>query len=256
MKKTLSILFVTLFTLAVFSLAVMSVMQYRQKKVRHVKVHLYFLDGQKFMTIDEVKKIIHNHDSIIGKPVKDVSVSFIEKQIDKNPYVKSVDAYFNILGNLMVNVNEKEALMRIYNQSGQSCYVDKSGDLFPLSRNFSARVIPVNGYLNIPLQMGKNVSDSLYVHSLLPGLYRLARQIDEDPFLKAAISQIYVNSRRKVDLIPEIGRHLIRFGNLNEINIKLENLEAFYKQALVKEGWNKYKSINLAYTNQVVCTKN
>ena len=255
MKKTLSILFVALFTLSVLGLAVMSVRQHRQKVVRHVRVHLYFAAGQKFMTIDQVNKMMHSSDSIIGKPVKSIAVHSVEKQVDRNPFVKSVDVYFNILGDLTVNVYEKEAVMRIFNQKNQSCYVDKSGDLFPLTGRFSARVIPVNGYLSMPLRMGKNVSDSLYARGLLPGLYRLVRQIDKNPFLKAAISQIFVNSRGKIDLIPEVGSHLIRFGKLEDINIKLENLEAFYKQALVKEGWNKYKSINLAFVNQVVCTK-
>jgi cell division protein FtsQ len=133
--------------------------------------------------------------------------------------------------------------------------MDYKGRLFPLTPMVSARVIPANGYIRELLVPGKSIMDSLYRKSALPGLYRLAMEIDKHPFLKAAISQIFINSRKEVDLIPELGSHIVHFGNFDSIDIKLENLEAFYKQALIKEGWNKYNRINLAFTNQVVCTK-
>ena len=249
-------MFVGLFSIAVLALAVVSYLQYRKKPVQHVEVRLHHVVNQSFMKRSQVLKSIHSHDSVIGKPVSKVSIAWMEKQIAKNPFVKSVDVYLNITGSLMVDVYEKEALLRIYNNKKQTCYLDRNGGLFPLSPNFSARVIPANGYIRVLLEPGKKVKDSLYQKSVLPGLYELALRIDENPFLKASISQIFVNSKGEVDLIPEMGRHIIHFGKIEEVRTKLENLEAFYKQALVKEGWNKYKRINLAFTNQVVCTKN
>ena len=35
----------------------------------------------------------------------------------------------------------------------------------------------------------------------------------------------------------------------------MNNLLAFYKQAMPKVGWNAYKTINLKYTNQIVCER-
>jgi len=255
MKKTLTILLITIFSLAVLGLAVGSYLQHRQGVVRQVIVRLHAADEQAFITVDQVNQLIHSKDSIIGSPLKTILVHHIERQIASNPYVKSADIYLNITGNLMVDVYEREALLRVYNNINQSFYVDTDGNLFPISDKYSARVIPVNGYLKIPFREGKNVSDSLFRLTMLPGIYQLAQQIKERPFLEAAISQLFVNSRGEVDLIPEMGPHLIHFGNITDVGIKLDNLAAFYKQALVKEGWNKYKSINLAYTNQVICTK-
>jgi len=36
---------------------------------------------------------------------------------------------------------------------------------------------------------------------------------------------------------------------------KLRNLELLYEQGLSRYGWNTYQTINLKYTNQVICTK-
>lgn len=255
MKKFLTRTFVILFSLAVIALAVGSYWQYRKKPVQKVDVRLHHAKYQAFINRKQVLQAIHSADSVKGRPISKISVAWMEKQIQKNPFVKSADAYLNIDGDLVIHVFEKKALLRVYNSRKQSCYLDDRGQLFPLTPMVSARVIPVNGYIKNVLVPGKMVTDSLYQKSVLPGLYRLALQIDSNPFLKAAISQIFVTSRGEVDFVPELGSHIVHFGKLEDINIKLENLEAFYKQALIKEGWNKYNRINLAFTNQVVCTK-
>ena len=43
--------------------------------------------------------------------------------------------------------------------------------------------------------------------------------------------------------------------NIDNAENKLAKLEVFYKEAMMKSGWEKYKIINLKFKNQVVCTK-
>ncbi len=255
MKKILSILSVSLLALALVVLAGYGFWQYRNEKVKRIVVHVQRQSVQGFLSEKKIKSLINIQDKVIGYPVKTVNTVQIEEAISKDPYVKKVDVYLSILGNMMVNVTERNPLLRIYNQKNRSCYMDTEGDLFPLSSYFSPRVLPVNGYVKARLVTGKNIHDSLYRHTLLPGLYSLAKKIRANPFLRADISQLFVNSKGEIDMVPELGRHIIHFGNSNDMDVKLENLEAFYKQVFVREGWSKYRSINLAFTNQIVCTK-
>jgi len=99
------------------------------------------------------------------------------------------------------------------------------------------------------------VFDSVYKRSIIVPVFRLAKMISEDAFLKASISQIYVNSKNKIDLVPVIGNQLIRFGTIENAALKLDNLKAFYQKAFVKQNGNRYSQINLEFINQIVCTK-
>lgn len=251
----LSILSVAVFSVLVVGLAILTYMRFRGHLIKQVQVHIEQNAGKGFLTQKEVFSLFDAGDSIQHTMIKQLNLKKIKVEILKSPYVKTADAYLNVSGNLVVNIKEKKALMRVVNRKKKSCYIDKEGGLFPLGKNYSERALFVNGYINTPLYIGKRVTDSVYSKTILPGLYDLAVKINADPFLNSIISQIFVNSKGKIDLIPELGSYIIHFGNLGQMEVKLENLKAFFKQALIKEGWNKYKSINLAFTNQVICTK-
>ena len=255
MKKTLSIVLVSLFAVLVLVLAGLIYRHFRNQYIKKVEVKIEQKNGHGFLTQQEVLSLFEKGDSVQHVKVKDLNLNQIKKKISKNPYVEKADAFINISGNLIVNVKEKVALLRLVNKKGKSCYLDIQGQLFPLGKDYSERALFVNGYIHAPLITGKSVYDSIYSKTKLPELYKLAMKIHSNRFLNAEISQIFVNSEGNVDLVPELGNFIIRFGNLKEQKIKLENLEAFFKQALLNEGWDKYKSINLAFTNQVICTK-
>jgi cell division protein FtsQ len=52
-----------------------------------------------------------------------------------------------------------------------------------------------------------------------------------------------------------VGNHKIILGDCSDLEQKFKKLFAFYKDGLNKIGWNTYKTINLKYKNQVVCTR-
>lgn len=255
MKKVLSILLVSFFALALVMLAGYGYLQYRDQRVNKVVVHIHRQGSEGFLSEKKIKSIIRKHDKVTGTLIKLVNTKQIEKRIAKDPYVKAVDVYMNLSGDMMVNVTERVPLLRIYNLKNKSCYVDKDGNLFPLSSYFVPRVLPANGFIRAKLMMGKNIYAKSYRNTSLPGLYLLAKKISANDFLKANISQLFVNSRGNIDMAPELGRFIFHLGDSTDMNIKLENLESFYKKVLVHGSWSKYRSINLQYTNQIVCTK-
>ena len=68
-------------------------------------------------------------------------------------------------------------------------------------------------------------------------------------------SKIYINSKDELELVPRVGGQRILFGTSENYERKFLKLYALYEQGFKKFGWNNYKTINLSYKNQVVCTK-
>jgi cell division protein FtsQ len=100
--------------------------------------------------------------------------------------------------------------------------------------------------------------DSTYTDNkkpLVSQIYEFARFVIDDDFWNAQITQVYVNGPNDIELIPRVGSQVILIGNLDDFEKKLEKLKLFYEKALPAEGWNKYKKINLKYSNQIICTK-
>ncbi len=255
MKKILSIGLVSLFALALVLLAAYGFWQYRNQNVDKVVVHIRRKGAKGFLNTKKVLALIRQKGYPVGKQVKSVYPSEIEKAIAKNPYVQAADVYLDISGNIMVNVKERAPVLRLFNERDKSCYVDATGTLFPLSSDYSPRVLPANGYIRAQLVAGENIFQKKYRHTPLPALFLLAKNIEANSLLRADISQLFVNSRGSIDLVPELGRYVIHFGDTTAMNVKLENLEAFLRQVFARGGWSKYKSINLEFINQIVCTK-
>jgi len=114
--------------------------------------------------------------------------------------------------------------------------------------------------MNLDQVVGKNVSelDLETAHpdaAILNDVYAMSKFIGQDDFWKAQFNQVYVTRDKEFELIPRVGDHQILLGDAENLDKKLTKLRLFYREGLDKTGWNEYKTLNLKYTNQVVCTK-
>jgi cell division protein FtsQ len=132
-----------------------------------------------------------------------------------------------------------------------SYYLDAEGEKVSTSPHYTARVIVVTG------KVGHYDDNFMHVpHNRLNRVYELVRFIDNNSFWKAQFEQINVENSGEVTLIPKLGDHVVRFGLPHEdIEDKFHRLEVFYQDGLPVEGWNKFKSINLAFKGQIVAKK-
>ena len=101
-----------------------------------------------------------------------------------------------------------------------------------------------------------NWEDANIVLTNLQKLYVLAMYINQDEFYRMQVDEIYVDNYREFEIIPKVGKHSILFGDINDIPEKFTKLTAFYREGLKKTGWSKYKTLNIKYKNQVICSKN
>jgi cell division protein FtsQ len=83
----------------------------------------------------------------------------------------------------------------------------------------------------------------------------VVKVIEQSEFWKAQIEQINVTKDGQVELVPRVGNHLLLLGTPDDVENKLDRLMNFYRNGLDNVGWNKYRTISVAYENQVVCKK-
>ena len=91
-------------------------------------------------------------------------------------------------------------------------------------------------------------------------LISFVERLQRDKFLRAEIVQIVATTTSdgalSLTLIPRSGDHRIEFGWIENVEDKLHRLRLFYDQVAVTSGWESYKSVNLNYTDRIVCTYN
>lgn len=257
MKRNLHIALIVVFTTAVFVLMAYIYINHRQQQLGSIEITIARSGDKGFITKKDIADKVAQIDSINYKKLSEIRLGQLEASILKNPFVEYTDAFVNIEGNLVVNVKEVVPIMRVFNRTGGSFYIDERGYFIPLHDTYTARLTVVSGYFNVSDNNinHAHISDNAYKDTYLAEAFELVKMLDAQAFLHAQISQVYLNSKNEFDLIPLLGNHIIQFGTMDDAAEKLNNLVVFYKQALLKEGWDRYETINLKYKNQVVCTK-
>ncbi len=182
----------------------------------------------------------------VGKTIGSFNLKLMETELEKNVWIKGAELFFDNNEILQVNVQEREPIARVFTTTGATFYIDNELAILPLSEKFSAR-LPV--FTNFPSD--KKVlskADS----SLLMEVKAIGLAIQKDSFSMAMIEQVDITPQRIFEMIPKIGKQLIVFGDANEAEEKLKKLKIFYKEIMVKAGWDNYSVINVQYKNQVV----
>lgn len=262
MKKFQNILSWVVLTL--YLILVLSFISAKRKEVacETVKVHVY--DGTKNLFIEEkdvLNMLKRNKINVIGQPIEDINVNRLEEIIKFHPSVKQADVYRSLTGEIKVGIEQRNPILRVYNNRGESFYIDDMGTAMPLSTKYSAHVLVASGNISFTysrlLALKKESTGGKVVEkpiAQLNDLYTLATYIYADEFWRAQIEQIYINGK-DIELIPRVGTHVIKLGTMEDFTKKFRNLKALYEQGLPVVGWNNYKTINIKYSNQVICTK-
>jgi len=118
-----------------------------------------------------------------------------------------------------------------------------------LSDKMSAR-LPV--FTNFPSEKTRwRGADSL----LMSQVKNMSLYIQKDNFWSAQVAQVDITPQRNFEIVPTIGSYTIEMGDGENLDRKFNRLMLFYKQVLVKTGFNKYTRILVQYNNQIVGVK-
>jgi len=197
---------------------------------------------------DEIVRLVRAADNqLIGKELNQINAEIIEREVEKHQAILNAEVYkviardsVNFKGILGVRVSHRVPAVRVMSSTG-SYYLDKTGEQIPVSANYAARVLVTTGYF----------SEEFARNELLP----FVLFIDENPFWKAQIEQVHVEQNGNVLLIPLVGDHVVELGALEDFQIKLRNVKAFYEQVMARNQWEKYEQISVKYKNQVIAKK-
>lgn len=217
-------------------------------------------NNHKFIDKETVEKmLITNNINIDSCIVDKLNFGEIEKIIESDPYIKQADVYSNFSGQVFITLKQKNPVMRIITKNNDHYYIDDECKLMPVCSKYSANVIVVNGEISEdffnPGFRPQIISDSITGDVNLPKLFNFVEYINGHDLWQAQIEQIYINDNMEVELIPRVGNHIIILGNLENYKYKLGKLEALYKKGFALTDWNIYSSINLKYSDQVICKK-
>lgn len=242
LKKILSILAVVL--LAGYLIYSLVGMTDRHEDTRLCQgVDLHITDSLDFDLIDQDMVLVtlqeHSMDPV-GLPLEEIELDKIEATLLMHPLVGRVQCYKTGGDMLRINISSKVPLVRVLNNRGQDFYVDSRGEI--LSQHSLAVQLPVaTGYIDRRFASNE--------------LLDVVRAMDRSEFWKAQVEQINVTREGEIQLVPRVGDHLLILGTSDNVESKLERLMNFYGKGLDKIGWNKYRSVSVAYENQVVCKK-
>lgn len=192
-----------------------------------------------FITNETVSKLlIQNYGGVKNMPKETLVLNVLENALKSNPMVKTAEVYVAVNGTLNAEVEQKTPIARI--STNASYYIDEEGSYMPLSKNYSARVPLVTGYVE------KNN---------LKNVYKIALKIRNDEFLKKHVFEIHQDINKKLFLKLRKCDFLVQLGDDNFLDKKINNLKAFYKINQKDKTLSNYSKVNLQFENQVICTK-
>lgn len=187
---------------------------------------------------DEVLAIMKQKKmSYEGKKICDINLGYIERTLSSSPYIDTATCTFNAAGMLRLNVIPKIPALHIMAENGEEYYIDRRGDDMPVGN--------ITG--NISIATGKITKDFART-KLAP----LACCIQDSAFWRAQVQQIDVVSPRDVRLYTRFADHVILLGEPEGLPDKLWRMRVFYAKGLPETGWNRYKTISVAYDGIVI----
>ena len=251
MKKVLLVATV-LSAAALFVVVLTSAIKKQNQLVcRNIQVKIDYDSGLAFLNEAEIKDKINYMcgGSITGKPLTGIDFRALEITLKKNPFVSNAEVFANQEQDVVVDIVQKRPIMRVINNDGVSYYISEKNERIPVSDNFTSHVAIALG--NVAMH-----KDTKRDSAVQAALYKLILFVRKDDFLNALVDQVYVLENGDMEVIPKIGGQTIRFGAVDEnLAEKFDRLKIFYNEGLRKVGWDKYKTIDLRYKDQVVCEK-
>ncbi|MFY0252368.1 cell division protein FtsQ/DivIB [Chitinophaga sp. 30R24] len=258
MSKTSTILkqlsIATLWGIALTGFVVLLVAAIQDKDAgicKNIQVRFEGKDNNFFIESKDIKSLITKNKTLnpVGKRISEIDIAQLETLVNQDPWVKNAEIYFDNRRQLNIKIIQREPIARVFTFSGNSYYLDPSGEHIPVSSRYAAKVPVFTGFPTDVEKLQK--ADSLLTAQIVD----MGAYIGSDPFWMAQVEQLVITPDRKFEFIPQLGDQVIAFGEGIDIEKKFTKLLAFYKEGLNKVGWNNYSRINIAFDNEVVCTR-
>ena len=194
-----------------------------------------------FISKREVLRMLNGKKlSPIGKKMGDINTRQLEDELKQHPLIGNAECYRTSSNRIGIEITQRLPILRVMAANGENYYIDDKAHTMPVP-NSAANVAIVTG------QVDKSFAQK--------ELYELGMFLQKHPLWKAQIQQINVTASKELELVPQVGDHIIFLGKPGNYENKFDRLKTFYKKGLNEVGWNKYSRISLEFSNQIICTK-
>ncbi|MCB2408169.1 cell division protein FtsQ/DivIB [Hymenobacter lucidus] len=249
-RKANNLIFATGCLVLLSALAVFAGVRQASRPVGSVIVTIGNEFNNYFISEREVTALLTRNGGqrLEGAHPDDLDLKALEARLKAHSFVREAQVYRDLAGNLHADVRQNRPIARlIHADTRQDSYLDAEGKKLPLSSLFTARVVPISRLGGGPLQAGffQDSTGRQYLEFL--------RYIDEHPFWRAQVAEVFIGPNGKVSFTQQVGDQRIEFGFPENISEKFAKLMVFYRQIPPVLGWDTYHRVNVEFKDQIIC---
>jgi cell division protein FtsQ len=259
--KGLVLVFFVLIGAGTLVLWAFSISEHNAQPVPELRVNIQrgqFVD--ELITKEEIDSIVHSHFGLLqGTPMNQIDVGAIQVAVNRHPAIQSCNVYMGVDGILNIDIQQRAPMFRVRNSDGSGFYVDTLGQSFSLLDRAVAyvpifSVEGVMGAMEFPATKEYYDENTLGL-TYLDELVVFGNHMRKNADLKDWTEHVHLTSMGTIEVIPRIGRHVIEYGSIYNLDMKTKMLFQFYRSQVYITDLEKYSRINLNFENQVICEK-
>lgn len=187
-------------------------------------------------------------EPVLGTVPEGPRLRQLEGRLRAHPFVRDAQVYRDLAGNLHADIHQNRPIARLVHADDRlDTYVDADGNRLPLSPLYTARVATVSR------AGGGALPNRFFQNSTGRGYLDFLRYVDEHPFWRAQVAEVFVEPGGKLSFTQQVGDQRIEFGPPEDISGKFAKLMVFYRQIPSVLGWDTYHRVNVEYQNQIIC---
>lgn len=217
--------------------------------VKDIVIKVENIEGNQFIDESDIVDLMQlDEENLKGASLDKLNLRQIEMRIRKNRFVKDAQLYSDLKGNLVVKAKLRRPVARLIRNDGPDGYIAEDGTVMPVSDKFTTRVVLISGSYIRGLLALENLNKTEETKKLM----EMLDIIREDKFWHAQIAQLDIDSKGRINILPQVGGQVIEFGVADNLETKFKKMKIFYKEILPQRGWNTYKRVNLEYEGQII----
>ena len=173
--------------------------------------------------------------------ISNIDMYKVNKLLTDNPWIEHGSAFVDLNDTLFIKAKEYEPVLRVYNTDGTSEYVTAEGVIIPSSPHYTPHLIIASGHFDDEA----SIAEALVI----------AQSIRHDEYLAEHIGQIYLNQNHDFEVTVNNLPAKVIVGDTCAIDNKLGRLKTLLEKYNNTEELIGYKTLDIRYKNQIVCTK-
>lgn len=236
--KLLIINFVTVI-LAIVAIAVFAFNWSKEQEIKSVTV-----SGSSLISSNEIEQELS--DTLVNHKRGFIKLQNIQKLLKQNPYIRETYITHNNLNELQVELKERVPSALLELENGELAVLDEELSVLPYKI--------FDNFPDLPIIKGiffKGQIDSAAINGAITILNQVAAS--SSPALQTNISELKYNRENNTyQLITSLEGIKVKLGNLENIDVKIDKLDAYIKESLTNPEMRTAKYLDLRWSNHII----